>query len=175
MSGDSLTYSLKGHGWADLEISIGGETRLIEGISYCTNAFDDLIRMGLQIATDTGFACVLFDHEPATTILVAETGWWAGSDWIVGARLGAIEGATHDVREPTWSSIKDIPRQFEFTIGSRDALARLFLDMAKKVEREYGVDGYEERWAGDLGFPVRAMAALERALSVEPRGAPHYA
>ena len=127
--------------------------------------------MGIDIATDKGWSFAVFDHEPGITVLVAETGWWEGNGWVYGARLSSIDGDTLSDKEVTWNVIHKAPRDFILPLGSRDELARLFLSAAERVLEAHGEAGYNEVWNGRVGFPMRAMMALQAALN-HPAGSP---
>jgi hypothetical protein len=159
-----LDFILDGAGWATLEINGDDFSRRIEGISYITDALDDLLRMGIDIATDKGWSFAQFDHEPATTILVAETGWSEDQEWKIGARLSSFsrhESLPHAV---TWNDVHTAKRDFVLPLSSRDELARMFLGMAERVRQRYGESDYQVKWGGRLPFPTRAMVALKAAL-----------
>jgi hypothetical protein len=160
----SLNFKLKGAGWADLEIVVGDSTTVIDAISYCTNALGDLVRMGIDIATDKGFGATIFDHEPALSVLVAETAWLEQNTWGRGARLSVVR----NLPNPPEASFKwraSVEADAVFDVGSRDELARLFLDMALRVRQEHGEEGYQRLWGRQFSFPRRAVAALEAALN----------
>jgi len=160
----SLDFKLGGAGWADLEIRSGDVTTVIGSISYVTNALDDLVRVGIDIATDKGFGSAIFDHEPAVSVLMAETAWIEDNDWVHGARLSVIRDLPKRV-EPNFGWRASVEADAVVDVESRDELARLFLDMALRVQSEHGEDGYRQLWAGGLGYPLRAVAALEAALN----------
>jgi hypothetical protein len=156
---------LKGAGWANLEIVSGKATTVVEGISYCTNALDDLVRTGLDIATEKGIGGAIFDHEPALSALVADTSWIENDDWHSGARLSVIRNLSGWV-EPSFRWRASVEAEAVFHLESQDELARLFLDMALGVRQEHGEDGYEKLWAGQRRYPRRAVTALEAALAL---------
>jgi hypothetical protein len=164
---DRLSFVLEGAGWARLVVAIGGNEHAIDSFSYLTDALDDMLRMGIAIATDKSWAAATFDHEPARTSLLAETAWVEADTWVSGARLSAIEHGS-DMEELTWRATVDTPRLWIVNVAGRDELARLFLAMADSVLDGVGLDEYDEAWGGRLGFPVRARAALEATLASEP-------
>ena len=168
-----LDFILEGAGWASIEISAGEFTRRIEGISYTTDALDDLLRMGIDIATDKGWSFAQFDHEPGATTLVAETGWWENDDPVSGARLSAFK-LVPGTQGITWSVIHKSARDFILPVRSRDELATLFLRAAERVLERHGEDGYAKAWAGRLAFPIRAMKALDAALNSPASPPLHY-
>ena len=159
-----LDLSLQGSGWAQLEIVSPQGTTVIEAISYCTNALDDLVRAGLDIATEKGIGAAIFDHEPALSALVAETSWIENNDWCSGARLSVIRDLPGWI-EPSFKWRASVEADAIISVGSRDELARLFLDMASRLLQEHGEDGYEKLWGGQRPFPRRAVVALEAALN----------
>ena len=160
-----LDFILEGPGWASIEISAGSFNRRIESISYTTDALDDLLRMGFDIATDKDWTFAEFDHEPAQTVLLAETGRWENEDWQSGARLSSISDAEIPTTGVTWNVIRKAKRDFVLPLSSRDELATLFLGAARRVLERHGEDGYRQTWGGRLGFPIRAVTALEAALN----------
>ena len=158
-----LNFIIEGAGWARIEISADSVSHTIEGISYLTNALDDLLRMGIDIATDRGWSTALFDHEPRQTVLAAETSWFENGEPFDGARLSSFDaGPTADTI--TWRQLIDAPRDFALQVGSRDELARIFLKAGERVWDQHGDVGYRKLWGGRLAFPVRAMKALKSAL-----------
>ena len=168
MTEPSLHFKLKGFGWAELEIASEDGTLVVPSISYCTNALDDLVRIGIDIATDKWFGIALFDHEPTLTAVAAQTSWIESNTWSPGARLSVIREIAHPF-EPTGSWLNSQTPDFELDFDSRDALARLFLDCALKVREEHGEEGYRKLWGGQFGYPTRAVAALQAALSTAPQ------
>jgi hypothetical protein len=161
-----LELILEGAGWGRIEITSGDSQHVIPGISYLSNALDDLLRVGIDVATDRGYGLAQFFHEPGSTILVAETGWWEDGAWLRGARLSTFLGPEFGEGEPTWKMAHETPRAFVVDCGSRDELARVFLDAAISVRENHGEDGYHKLWNGQLGYPRRAVAALEAALAL---------
>jgi hypothetical protein len=150
-----------------LEIVSGQVSTIIPSISYCTDALDDLVRIGINIATGKGFGAAIFDHEPALTALVAETAWIEDNDWRSGARLSVIRDLPSSI-EPDFRWRASVEADFVANLDSPDELARLFLDVALRVREEHGEEGYHKLWNGMAGFPRRAVAALGAALSTTP-------
>jgi len=161
----ALDFTIAGAGWASLTIRKGGQLHEIDGISYLTDALDDLLRLGIAMATGRAFAWVQFEHEPGSTVLLAENGWLEGTDWATGRRLCAIPWPSSGEREPSWKSLQESEREFIVELGSPDELPEAILAAADRVEQELGADGYSKRWTGRLGFPSRAVAALRAALA----------
>ena len=164
MAATRLDFKLKGAGWANLEIVSAETTTIVEAISYCTDALDDLVRIGINIATDKGIGGAIFNHEPALSAVVGETSWIEDNNWVSGARLSVIRDLQSWI-EPSFHWRAAVDADFVIDVGSRDEMARLFLEMALRVRAEHGEDGYEELWAGRLRYPRRAVAALEAALN----------
>jgi hypothetical protein len=160
-----LTFRLKPNGWAELFVDTGEAQYFVTGISYLSNALDDLLRVGLSVATHHSIATAQLFHEPGSTLLVAETSWWTGGDWESGARLSVIDDP--DPAEDGRGSCRptESPRRFCVSYSSPDKLALALLRMAEAVEAEHGHRGYAALWRGALGFPVRAVAALREALA----------
>jgi hypothetical protein len=163
----SVRFNLSGAGWADLQIIAGDERAIVSRISYCSDALDDLLRMGIDIATDKGFGAAIFDHEPALSALVAETAWIERNEWRFGARLSMIRDIPHFVT-PSFKWRASVQANFVVHVDSRDELARLFLDAALRIRQEHGEEGYHKLWGGRTGYPRRAVAALEAALATAP-------
>lgn len=159
-------FALAGAGWADLTIRAGEASHEIGSISYLGDALDELIRLGIDIATDRGFGFARFDHEPGSTILFAECGWWDKVAWVPGHRLSVIDWPEIDGRDPAWCDLRKAPRLFMVEVESRDAISGAILAAAERVLATHGVEGYSKLWTGRLGFPVRALAALRAALAV---------
>ena len=167
MAGTVLHLKLKGLGWADLEIVSEGSGILVPSISYFTDALGDLVRVGMDIATGRHFGAAVFDHQPATSVVLAETAWLQDDQWHSGARL-SVARELPSFFEPTADWRASAQRDFIVELKSSDELARLFLDAALEVRREYGEEGYQQTWNGAAGYPRRAVAALEAALSAAP-------
>jgi hypothetical protein len=161
----SLTFSLEGAGWASLSIKQDSTHHAIRGLSYLTDALDDLLRCGIGIATGRSYACASFAMEPGSHVLVAESGWWEGSDWKVGARLSAFY--MNEDGEPLWQTIHSAKRDWVVHAPSCDNLANAIANCAEAVLEKHGVDGYRELWQGRLGFPMRGLTALRAALSID--------
>lgn len=160
-----VIFDLGEYGWADLLILADGAQHRIDGVSYLTNALDDLLRVGLEVALDRGWSTAQFEHEPGATLLIAETGWWDGSGWVTGARLSAIDNP--EGREMPWSEWHKKERLFVVHFADRDALANALLQAGERILSTHGVEGYAQRWIM-LGFPIRALAALRVALDTVP-------
>jgi hypothetical protein len=165
LTGPHLQLVLSGPGWASLKIEVGTEHHTIDHISYLSDALGDLVRIGIDIATDKGWSFAQFFHEPGSTILAAETGWWDDGQWVRGARLSAFAGKEFGGESPTWRTLHESARDFVVHMADRDELASLFLGCARDIFVRYGEDGYSAKWTGEKRFPRRAVAALEAALS----------
>ncbi|HEX8578169.1 MAG TPA: hypothetical protein VF655_01075 [Allosphingosinicella sp.] len=164
-----LDFELCGAGWVNLHLRVGDLHHEIGRCSYLTDVLDDLIRIGLNIATDGGHGFAVFDHEPGSTVLFAEAGWWEGEQpvWTDGYRISVIDWQGEG--EPSWSNLRNQPRLFIAEVSSRDAVADAILKCAERVLARHGIDGYSKLWTGRLGFPSRGLAALRAALSTEAR------
>lgn len=160
-----LDFRIGGAGWADLTIRKGSLLYEIEGISYLTDALDDLLRLGIAMATDRFYAWAQFAHEPGSTVLLAEHGWLEPTDRATRCRLSALPWPDAHEREPTWSNLQKAERAFFLNLESRDELPAAILASADRIHRDLGVDGYSKQWSGRLGFPSRAVAALRAALA----------
>lgn len=167
MQAPQISFHLGEAGWADLTIDDETKPQAIRGISYLSDALDDLLRLGIDVATDRGYGISQFFHEPGSTILFAETGWWDGDDWVRGVRLSAVDGEDYGGAEPTWRVLYAAERKFVVHFPSRDALASAVLAAGRHVLQTWNIDGYSQRWSGRLGFPLRGLAALQAALSTE--------
>ena len=169
-----LDFVLLGAGWASIEISAGTFKHTIEGISYTTDALDDLLRMGIDIATDKTWSMAEFDLEPDLTVLVAETAWVENNDWILGARLSSFDGSPFYPTGISRRTIRDARRDFILPVSSGDELATMFLRAGQRVLEQHGAEGYREAWGGRLAFPLRALRALEAALSLPANPANNF-
>jgi hypothetical protein len=159
-------FALAGAGWADLTIRADRANYEIGSISYLGSALDELIRLGIDIATDRGFGFARFDHEPGSTILFAECSWWDEEAWVSGHRISVIDWPGIGGRDPAWCDLREAPRLFMVEVESRDAISGAILATAERILASHGVEGYSKLWRGRLGFPVRALAALRAALAV---------
>jgi hypothetical protein len=159
-----IAFRLTGNGWADIVIESESGSHEIAGISYLSDALDDLVRVGLGVATHSHFNVAQFFHEPGSTIFIAELAWIEGLNWRNGARISTVRGSEHDDELPSNASLLKARREFWVNFSSPDALARAILLAAEHVETEHGLDGYKKLWGGARGFPLRAVAALRAAL-----------
>ncbi|MEA3010130.1 MAG: hypothetical protein QOJ91_1822 [Sphingomonadales bacterium] len=160
-----LDFRISGAGWADLRISKGGQRHEIDGISYLTDALDDLLRLGVAMATDSICDWTQFAHEPGSTVLLAENGFLKQADPMTRCRLSVISWPGSGRHEPTWSGLQEAGREFILDLESRDELPGAILAAADRLKEDLGIEGYSKQWSGRLGFPSRAVAALRAALA----------
>lgn len=81
-----LTLELREHGWADIAVKVGDAECVMDWISYCCDAFGDLLRAALMIAEGAPSAVCSFDREPAEWRLLLEARPLHGARWIDGVR-----------------------------------------------------------------------------------------
>lgn len=163
-----LSFILDGAGWAKLEIESGHDKRAIDSISYLSPALDDLILLGISIALDQSFAIARFYHEPGSTVLVAERGWWEADGWHKRTRLSAFQYGDYGTGDPNWCVAHETARDWVIEVPDRDTLAMAVLRMADEVKAKHGFDGYEDEWIQNP-YPVRAVEALRTALVTQSR------
>ncbi|HEY5720881.1 MAG TPA: hypothetical protein VIT45_01025 [Allosphingosinicella sp.] len=160
-----IEFVLGEAGWADLIIRDETQRHEINDISYLSDVLDDLIRLGIDVATNRGFAFAQFFHEPGSTILVAESRCSDDGALKAGRRLSAVEGSELGGGPPNWHRVLELERKFIVELDSGDEIAQAILAAAERVERDVGIENYSKQWNGRLGFPSRAVAALRAALN----------
>jgi hypothetical protein len=152
-----IDFRLTGSGWAELELRIGQESFTVDGISYTTDALGDLLRATLMIATGEWSASVSFDGEPRESRLIAGNVW----DEALRRRrfrVRMLEFADIGSHQPDEEGVL----VFDAECEARD-LAAAVRDAASRLWDE-GAESY--RWR-DIPFPLRALRALETALTTE--------
>jgi hypothetical protein len=145
MSMVSITYDLGQHGWSSFRLTVGDHALDIGPFGYCTDALGDLVRAALLLATSADGAEVRFDGEPYEWRLFIDEGWKPELRLRVegdGELLIEGRGASHD-------------------------FARAVQKAAQGIWDTYNADGYNEAWYGQRGFPLRALKALDAALSYD--------
>jgi len=158
-----LEFRITGPGWADLHIRKSGRIHEIGGISYLGDALDDLLRLGLAIATDRGYGWAQFRHEPGSTVLFAEDGWWEGERWVFGHRVSVIDFGDG---EPAWSRLREAERRFTLGLESRGRAASGDPD-CRGADRRNARNG---RLCPAMGRQARLSRARGRGARGRPRG-----
>ena len=153
-----MDFRLSGPGWADLELRIGEQTFLMGGVSYTTDVLGDLLRMALMLATGAWIARASFDGEPREWRLVGKDVWGFGNH---NARFQISVLEFPDFYE----SLADEKGQMSFEVEcDKSSFTQSVLDMTQRFVAAISIEKYE--W-GNHPFPVRALAALETALTIE--------
>jgi hypothetical protein len=159
----SISIEIDGvqHGWANATVRAGDKSYRMQGFSYNTNAFDALLRFGVDAALDAYKTEAVFDGEPGGW------GWRFERLWAPGT--GPVSKLCIDELED--ASVVSTPRHEAFVLDvSADDLAHAIRDAVASVESSMGIDAFERAWG--QAFPVRCMAALTAALSIERRADP---
>jgi len=156
-----IQLRLRGNGWADCSVSTPEGDFEMGSFGDCSDAFGDLLRAGLLIATGATSASVSFDGEPME---------WR---WIIERRLFnplLVKVATFPDIYP---HAPDAEGDLLFsTECSPDDFAKAVAEAAQGLLEEVGLDGFASRWRL-TGFPLRALRALQSALAiVEPEPLP---
>lgn len=166
----TVRFELTGMGWIDIHLDRDGNAHHLEGLSYLTPVLDDVLRMAVQAATGMWRAEALFELEPGTKRLRFEQSWNESSG--DNATLISIQRSPLDLlNEPQEA---DFQLEWEVEVSGLDEFASAVLDGAKALEARLGHDGYANEWV-EHPFPVRALAALEAALAIDPLPPPPMA
>jgi hypothetical protein len=158
-----IQYELGQNGWSSFRLIVGTASLVVGPFGYCTDALGDLVRAALLIATSGLQADVSFDAEPMEWRLIAGPYWDAVHSHWTDFRLRVLTFPYPASPEAEGDKV------FEAQC-SADSFVHAVLGAAQKIWDEYGADGYDKIWGGPCGFPLRALAALKAAISVqEPR------
>lgn len=129
---------------------------------------DDVLRAALQIATGAWRAHADFELEPGVRRLSVEQAYWSEGRWIDRPRVLVLDcnDSESDPRRADFTQVcaVDIDDVAEFSAA--------VLDAARIVRDRHGYEGYDDLWTS-TPFPVRALAALEAALAIEPLQSKH--
>jgi hypothetical protein len=170
----SMEYSLR-HSSASLRVSCGHSTFSIREFGNVTDGLGDLVRAALAVATGQIYADVMFDAEPQRWGLAVEPAGLSDNHTRVmrltikdGGRTFSSEGMSGlPVRE--WVSVPLLDCHV-----TSDDFARAVQQIASEARRDFDDATYRGMWghAGSVeGFPLRALKALETALTIpEYRG-----
>jgi hypothetical protein len=162
VSTESISIEISGvqHGWASAELRSGERAYRLGGFSYVTYAFDDLLRLGVDIALGAYEAEIVFDGEPAGWAWTFQQAFENGG-WPCKLRIYELDDASNRGTRRTEAFVAEV---------DRDQIALAILDSVKRLEDALGVQGFEKHWG--QSFPVRGIAALEAALSTARRPDP---
>ncbi len=154
-----VDFALQGAGWADCRLEIGLSVLEMKGVSYCTDALGDLVRVAALIAAGHHAGTLSFDGEPREWRWILERHW---SDDLKGVEPGLrirIFGFPDIYRHAPES---EGHLEFEAVCGP-DSFALAVERMAESLWDALGADGYAEVW-GAAPFPERALAGLKAVL-----------
>ena len=161
----TIAYLLEQHGWASLNVRVGGSEVEIGSVGYCTDALGDLVRAAVAIATGAMTAQVIFDGEPTLWGIVIQDGWQSAlrpQSYRFSVRSRSRDDGTSPSQVSSWS---DVVAEGYITA---DAFAMAVSEAAHLVLTEHGEEGYLARW--DMHpFPARALVALDAALAAPPQ------
>lgn len=152
-----LTLELREHGWTDIAVKVGDAECVMDWISYCCDAFGDLLRAALMIAEGAPSAVCSFDREPAEWRLLLE------ARPLHGARSTELEICVFETEG--WG--RDPPAELGAMIfGAKctpEAFCRAALRAAADVLNHYGEDGFQqERGRPFPRAPYNALATVMR-------------
>ncbi|MDX2237564.1 MAG: GNAT family N-acetyltransferase [Hyphomonadaceae bacterium] len=154
----ALAFSDIKYGWAKLRVSAGDCVYVVDPFSYTTFAFEDVVRMAVDVALGAPKAEVILDGEPI--------GWALRFEQTFNPRSGS-ECAFH-IDALADASYQETARSLVFSAEvERDAFARAVREAMTGVEQSLGIDVFEAAWLQP--YPNRAMAALDAALATKPR------
>jgi hypothetical protein len=149
MGGMSVTWSLNGHGWADIVVA-DHQAEVEVTASYISTAPEDLLTAVARLVLGENETRAQFEAEPTAFRWIFRR---EGDD--VSIRLLELsDGGTHDhAGTEIWSSRQTV-----------DALARAVIRCFDEVETKYGVSGYRGKWGEHFpGSELRALRAAWRA------------
>lgn len=153
----SVALKFTGHGWADILFKFGPKSFTVHGVSDTTDVLGDLLRAALMLATGAWTARASFDGEPMETRLIAGNVWDA-YQWREGFWVRVFEFP--DI----YQHLPDEQGHLSFEIAcDKRRFTEAVLQAARQFQSENGGDIYE--W-GNNPFPLRALRALEAALTV---------
>jgi len=145
MSTVSIAYDLGRHGWSRLKLTVGDKTLDIGPFGSCADALGHLIQAALMMAISADRVEVCFDGEHYEWLLSLDEGWKPElSLRVEGDGEVLLEGHV-----------------------TADDFARAVQKAGQAIWETYNVDGYNDAWNGPRGFPLRALKALDAALSCD--------
>jgi hypothetical protein len=164
-----IDYLLVG-GLATLRIRCGERAFTLSDFGSDTDGLGDLIRAALVIVTGSQTADIILDGEPQRWGLAVEPVGLSAENIRV-ARFTVRDGGT-SLSSDGWSGlpVAKWPSEpvFECHVAT-DQFGQAVLDAAIRMRAEFDDAQYRDAWGhcGSLeGFPLRAMRALEAALSI---------
>lgn len=166
----SFCYQLTEHGWASLEVLVGGRKLVISEFTSLTDGLGDLVRAALQVATGASHVGVIFDKEPRRWGLALEPAGLSPDNRRI-ARLTIRDGGT-SLRDDGWSNQPVWRWAAQSSLEGHvdtDEFARAIQLEASRARELYDDETYRDRWGyfGSLeGFPLRGLRALEAALNI---------
>lgn len=164
MSHLAIKFDLTGAGWMDIHFARDGEVRCIDGLSYLTPVLDDVVRAALDICTGAWRSDATFELEPGLRRLICLTEFDKQA-WTYRTVLKALT-SKRDVAMVQLPD-DDFDLDWQIELGSADEFGAAVLGAARSIETRLGHEGYAAEWI-EAPFPVRAVAALEAALGVDP-------
>ena len=158
-----IEFEMIGHGWAKCSLHFGGQPYEMNGVSYCTDALGDIVRVAVLMVTGHHAGRLSFDAEPM------EWRWVLNRHWQDDANLSR-EGLRLRILtfQDIYAEQPDDQGAPEFeAICEPEEFARAVVWAASKVWEEVGAEVYAKTWRG-IPFPSRALAALKAALDLPP-------
>lgn len=149
-------------GWACINVRAGEASYRIDGFSYTTDAFDDLVRFGIDALLRAPTAEVMLDGEPEGWLLSFTRHWGSSRLALAGTfRVHEIESVIETNAERREVFAAEVAGD---QIGSAVEMA------VSRLEADMGIEAFESAWG--QAYPVRGMAALKAALGQRPRPKP---
>ena len=156
----SVNLHLRGAGWADFSLSVGGRVDQVFDVSYLCDPFGDLVRAASSIACGAHRAEVRFALEPGDERYVFD--WWLEQkEWRRCFRIQRFSSPS------LWGerATEDLQLAFEADDVDADAFCASVLLLSDSILSAHGLEGYAEMWdPRNVAFPVRGVAALRAAL-----------
>jgi len=131
----TIAYLLEQHGWASLNVRVGGSEVEIGSVGYCTDALGDLVRAAVAIATGAMTAQVIFDGEPTLWGIVIQDGWQSAlrpQSYRFSVRSRSRDDGTSPSQVSSWSP-KATSRRMPSRWRYRKRLTWCLRSMARRV------------------------------------------
>ncbi|MBI3437567.1 MAG: hypothetical protein HY054_02730 [Proteobacteria bacterium] len=152
MSAVPISLEIDGvrHGWASMSLRAGDETYRMQGFSYTTDAFDDFVRFGVNVALHSWHSEIVFDGEPAGWLWTFEADNAGPRSWLSVYEMADASHPDGERQKVLWVEVQ------------ADQLAQAVLDAMKRLKDSLGVQEFEKAWMQP--FPARGLTALAAAL-----------
>ena len=159
-----IDLAFTGLGWADCRLRVGEKSIEMSGVSYCTDALGDLVRVAGLITAGHASASFSFDGEPREWRWVLKRYWRDDPERRRQVLSIQVLGFPDmNARSPESEGALEFEAECD-----PDDFAWAVQQLAERVWNDLGPDGYAEVWGDMASFPSRALAALRAALALPP-------